>query len=137
MTLTQDELQSARELKSQGYSTSEVLGFIAASRADQPSRISRQLTETSTPGRFSDVGEDLVSGVRNTVSDLGDRISNIQTAVSETGKDQTVAETAFQAGGNLIGAVGDIAGNAAVTAGKLVTSQEEEDAISGALGNAI
>lgn len=130
MALTTEELQAVKELKQQGYSMSKIMGFVAASRANQTSRISNELTSPTEDGegRFSDIGEDLVEGVKGIGSDIKDRISNVQDAVRSAGE-QSAPETALQAGGNLLGAVGDIAGRTVQTAGKMFTSQDEEDAI--------
>jgi len=54
MALSNDEKQVLRELKSQGFSYAEAMGFIGANRMGNPSRVSRQLMGSTTEDEIAE-----------------------------------------------------------------------------------
>lgn len=134
MALSNDELGAAKELREQGYSNSEILGFISTTRAGKPSRISDQFTTpepVTEQGRFDDVGQDISSGFQGVKDSFSSRVDNIADAV-ESGNEgkQTPIETGLQLGSNIVGMATDTIGQAITTGASIFTSQKEEDAAS-------
>ena len=89
-------------------------------------------------GRFSDAGEDLVSGAKGLGGDFMKRGRNVIDSVKAgAGKEQSLLETGGQVVGQVLGGAGDIIGRGVTTAGSLALKQSEEDAVAEGFGTAV
>jgi len=98
----------------------------------------------TTAGRFSDAGEDLISGAKGLGEDFMRRGENVIDSVQAgarglQGKEggQSLLETGIQVGGQVLGGAGDIIGRGVTTAGSLALKQSEEDAVAQGFGKAV
>jgi len=131
MALTTTEKQALAELKQQGYSLQEALGFIASARLGTgSSKVERDLKEAQPDSALNDVGEDIATGAKGVISDIRQRGENVSEALgAQFRNEQTPLETIAQVGGNLIAAPFDIAARGATTVAKLFVPQSTEDKI--------
>lgn len=89
-------------------------------------------------GRFSDVGEDIVSGVKGIGQDFSTRLGNVGESIGATVQgEQRPEELAFQYAGQSAGFVGDVIGRGITTLGKFFTKESEEEAISQKVGELV
>lgn len=103
------------------------------------SGVSRFAKRPEEEGRFSDVGEDIRTGVSRIGEDLAQTGGQIKEAVGSTLKGETFAPVgiAQTAGLGLKAGLADIGGNILQTAGKLFTKQSEEEAIAEKVGGIV
>jgi hypothetical protein len=146
-TLTQQELETARFLKSQGKSTSEIMGYISGIRTNSPSRVSVQRGEYTfgtpqEPSTFErvamDAPRDIVAGFKGAGEDLVQRGRNIREGFQAGARgEQTPIETGAQMAGNVLGGAFDVAFRGVQTAASLPLTQETQTAIGEGIGTAI
>lgn len=140
MALSSLEREAVTELKTQGYSTTEIMGFIASERAGKDSRLSREFTsqsavdEKSGPGVFrrvlSDIPSDVVDTVKNVKGSFQRGFEKAGEASIQRGKGEISrgAEIA-KGGGSLLSGVAGAIGEVGLGIGKLFTTQEAEDRV--------
>jgi hypothetical protein len=135
-TLSLEELTLAKDLKSQGKSSQEILGYIASKRLGAPSRISAERKEVPTQDEpyyvraMRDIPQDILGGFKKTGEDLVARGQAI-TESFQAGRagEQSPFETGGQIAGNILGGAGDIAFRGVQAAGSLPLAPETETAI--------
>lgn len=136
MALSEVEKQSLLELKEQGYTFSEAMGFIASNRLGKRSRVGESIFKkpAQNEGRFDDVGEDLVSGAKEIVQNVRDR-GNRQTEINTAAfrGEQSAPETIIQTGLNIAGTALDPLFTAGKTVAKLFTKESTEQNVAGAI----
>lgn len=134
MALSPQELQTAKELKAKGVSSTMIMGHIAQSRQGKPSILSESMQEAA-PSTTSRVLSDIPSDLKEGFLGVGEDLYKRGEKVAEAGEarmrgEQGFVRTAFQQLGQVAGGVGDIVGRGVTTAGKLFTTQKAEDEIS-------
>lgn len=122
MALTPEQTQELLKLKAQGLSKEQAYA-----------RVFRNSPTISAPqGRFSDVGQDIVSAVSGVGTDLVQRRNNITDSFRAGIRgEQTPIETGMQTAGNALGALGDVAFRGYQAAATPFMSQQEEDKVAG------
>ena len=141
MALSNLERAAVQELKQQGYSNTQIAGFIAGQRLDKPSKIQRELT---TPEPQPNVLQRVVSDIP---SDIGDAFSGAVDSVSrgietgrearaqvESGEISPISGTVKTIGGGLRAGAGVI-GEAVGGLLKLPFTQKAEETTAEAAGN--
>lgn len=163
MALTQQEKQIVDQLKAEGYTNTQIIEHIGATRAGRPSEVNELRKEASflqsipeRQGRFSDVGEDITSTFGGTKESLQQRLTDVTNAMALPGQIAArhragggtflgsvgrgftaMPETALTAGANVIGGAFDIVSAPVFAAGKAALSQEEEEALAETAGQAL
>lgn len=137
MALTALEREAVMELKSQGYSTTEIMGFIASERGGKPSRIAGEVMSTSQPQEggyirealkdipndFVQAGKGVVEAVKGGFEDVGEaRTQEIDGEISKPAR-------FVKSVGGLLGAGAQAVGEIGMGAVKLFTTQKQEDKV--------
>lgn len=159
--LTEEEKVIVKQLKQEGYSTSEISSHLGAKRLKMQSSIDASRLATlrakeAQETRFGDVREDVVSTLRGTGESLMQRKQDVETAMLEPGRiareargqgatpvqaivegAKALPETAFTAGGNFIGGVFDVISAPFMAGGKALLRESEEQAIKGGVQTAL
>jgi hypothetical protein len=147
-TLTPQEIQRARELKQEGRTPQQIMGYLAGKRVNAPSTLSVIKKESEfapqqkAPSLLSriatDVPQDIASGIGNLGRDFQQRFGNMQeTAQATLAGEQGVGQTALQLGGQIAGGFADTAFRTLQTAASLPLTQEAETAVGEAVGSAV
>lgn len=140
MSLTQTEKQSLLELKSQGYSFEDSMGFIASTRLGKQSRVTRDLLQEQEQKKtgllgtignvLRDIPEDISTGYRNMVDATTQGMETAQDVRGQVEKEEIspLAGTAKTIGAGLMAGAG-VVGSAVGAIAKLPFTQKAEEGI--------
>lgn len=107
--LTQDEKDALLELKSQGYTFSDAMGFIASSRMGNVSKVERELSQEESPQvERSDARTDLSRGfteAKQAVTEGFERQDAVEQRPTLAGRVSGTLGTGFRAAGEAIGSL--------------------------------
>jgi len=140
MALSAVERQAAAELKSQGYTTTQIMGFIGGQRMGKRSTVATQLSQPEAqPGRFADAGEDLATGAKQFAGDMRQIKSNVWDNINAAkAGEQSIPETVANVGLGIAGGTfGALVGRGIQTASKLFMKPSEETAVGDAVAGLV
>lgn len=137
--LTQDEKNALLELKAQGYTFSDAMGFIASTRMGNTSKVERELTtldkEIEPP---SDAGSDLSRGFSNAKQSFSEGLDRQNLASQRSTKAGRVSGTlgaGFRAAGEAIGSL--IGGGIRAIPGGTTVMNKVDDVVGSAVDKTV
>lgn len=147
MAISETEKRKIRELKAQGYTLSEIQGYLGGQRLNRSSTVSSQQTEAfraeqeaKTSGLLKEFGretaQDISQGFEASVQSVTQGMEKAQDVRErvEEGETTPVAGTLQTIGAGL-GAGAGVVGNSVIMAGKTFLPEQAEQAISKVVGS--
>ena len=151
MALTKEERQKVTDLKSQGYNTRQISGFIGGSRLNKKSTVrvdqdkkAEQEREPTPKESISivDRAKETFGDVKDTISGIGGELTRARGEIGEAADRTKSGQQGFASGllqsvGSGISALTGSFGQSVVGAGKVLATQGEEDNIKSGVGQVI